>query len=202
MPSREAGDRHIENYYEHIRNGKQEKLFQEVVFQIGNCKNTTVGTLEGELAKEILDDFIQGFQERNPNLCVFSAHLHIDEATPHLHIDFVPFITGSSRGLDMQISMKKALEAQGFKGGTREDRELNQLINAEKGVLAQVMERHGIEWVKLDTHNEHLSVLDKKKEFRIQEIQELDNKLDGLRQKKMDIEWTTSPSRKCRCPPR
>ncbi len=181
-------DRRIENYYEHIRNGKQEKLFQEAIFQIGNCKDTAVGTPEGKLAKEILIEFIHDFQERNPNLHVFSAHLHMDEATPHLHIDFVPFITGSSRGLDTRVSMKKALEVQGFKGGTREDTELNQWINSEKEVLSQVMERHGIEREKLGTHNEHLSVLEKKKEFRIQEIQELDSKLDGLRQKKMDID--------------
>jgi len=83
--------------------------------------------------------------------------------------------------------MKKALEAQGFKGGTREDTELNQWINSEKEALSQVMERHGVEWEKLGTHNEHLSVLEKKKEFRIQEIQELGSKLNDLRQKKMDI---------------
>ncbi|MGI5971723.1 MAG: hypothetical protein ACOX7P_08380, partial [Oscillospiraceae bacterium] len=103
------------------------------------------------------------------------------------HVDFLPFVTGSSRGLDTRVSMKKALEAQGFKGGTREDTELNQWINSEKEVLTHVMERHGIVWEKLGTHNEHLSVLDKKKEFRIQEIQELDNKLNVLRQKNMDI---------------
>jgi len=181
-------DRCIGNYYEHIRNGKQEKLFQEAIFQIGNCKDTAVGTTEGELTKKILNEFMQDFPERNPNLCVFSSHLHMDEATPHLHVDFVPFITGSTRGLDTRVSMKKALEAQGFKGGTREDTELNQWINSEKEALSQVMERHGIEWEKLGTHNEHLSVLDKKKEFRIQEIKELDSKLDGLRQKKMDID--------------
>ncbi len=181
-------DRRIENYYEHIRNGKQEKLFQEAIFQIGNCKDTAVGTPEGELAKDILNEFMQTFQKRNPNLCVFAAHLHMDEATPHLHIDFVPFITGSTRGLDTRVSMKKALESQGFKGGTKEDTELNQWINSEKEVLSQVMERHGIEWEKHGTHNEHLSVLEKKKEFRIQEIRELDSKLDGLRQKKMDID--------------
>lgn len=90
-------------------------------------------------------------------------------------------------GLDTRVSMKKALEAQGFKGGTRKDTELNQWINSEKEALSQVMERHGVEWEKLGTHNEHLSVLEKKKEFRIQEIQELGSKLNDLRQKKMDI---------------
>ena len=82
---------------------------------------------------------MKGFGERNPQLRVFSAHLHMDEATPHLHIDFVPFTTGSKRGLDTRVSMKKALAAQGFEGGTRGATELNQWINSEKEVLSQVM---------------------------------------------------------------
>ena len=86
----------------------------------------------GQLARQILDEYYRGFQERNPNLKVFSAHLHMDEATPHLHIDFVPFTTGSKRGLDTRASLKQALAAQGFKGGTRGDTEWNQWVSAEK----------------------------------------------------------------------
>ena len=67
----------------------------------------------GTLARQILDEYYRGFQERNPQLKVFSAHLHMDEATPHLHIDFVPFTTGSKRGLDTRVSLKQALAAQG-----------------------------------------------------------------------------------------
>ena len=71
---------------------------------------------EGQLAAAVLDEYMKGFQERNPQLRVFSAHLHMDEATPHLHIDFVPFTTGSKRGLDTRVSLKQALAAQGFRG--------------------------------------------------------------------------------------
>ena len=88
-------DRKIESYYEKIRQSKQEKLFHEVIFQIGNRDDTNVRSEEGQLAKEILVDFMQDFQERNPNLYVFSAHLHMDEETPHVHIDFGPFIRNS-----------------------------------------------------------------------------------------------------------
>ena len=73
----------------------------------------------GELAKNILDEYMKSFQERNPNLYVYSAHLHMDEETPHLHIDFIPFITNSKRGLDTRVSLKQALNNQGFRGGTR-----------------------------------------------------------------------------------
>lgn len=181
-------DRKIADYYEHIRTGKQEKLFHEVIFQIGNVKNTAIGTPEGEQAKAVLDEFMRSFQERNPHLRVFSAHLHMDEATPHLHIDFVPFTTDSKRGLDTRVSMKKALAAQGFEGGSRGDTEFNQWINAEKQALAQVMERHGIEWEQLGTHKEHLSVLDFKKQERQEEIKALDSSIGKLQQKQVDIQ--------------
>ena len=99
-------DRVIENYYEKIRSGKQEKPFHEVIFQIGNKDDMNTQSKDGQLAAAILDEFMKGFQQRNPYLHVFSAHLHMDESTPHLHIDFVPFTTGSKRGLENRVSLK------------------------------------------------------------------------------------------------
>ena len=170
-------DRKIENYYEKIRNSKQEKPFHELILQIGDKENMSAESEYGQLAREVLDEYYRGFQERNPRLKVFSAHLHMDEATPHLHIDFVPFTTGSKRGLDTRVSLKQALAAQGFKGGTRGDTEWNQWVSAEKSALAFVMERHGIEWEHKGTHEKHLSVLDYKKQEREKEIAVLDNQL-------------------------
>lgn len=170
-------DRRIENYYEKIRNSKQEKPFHELILQIGDKENMSAESENGQLARQILDEYYSGFQERNPNLKVFSAHLHMDEATPHLHIDFVPFTTGSKRGLDTRVSLKQALAAQGFKGGTRGDTEWNQWVSAEKSALAFVMERHGIEWEHKGTHEKHLSVLDYKKQEREKEISALEDKL-------------------------
>ena len=170
-------DRRIENYYEKIRNSKQEKPFHELILQIGDKENMSAESENGQLARQILDEYYREFQERNPNLKVFSAHLHMDEATPHLHIDFVPFTTGSKRGLDTRVSLKQALAAQGFKGGTRGDTEWNQWVSAEKSALAFVMERHGIEWKHKGMHEKHLSVLDYKKQEREKEIAVLDNKL-------------------------
>ena len=106
-------DRKIKDYYEKIRSSKQEKPFHEIILQVGGKGNMNADTENGELAKQILDEYYQGFQERNPQLRVFSAHLHMDEATPHLHIDFVPFTTGSKRGLDTRVSLKQALATQG-----------------------------------------------------------------------------------------
>ena len=170
-------DRRIENYYEKIRNSKQEKPFHELILQIGDKENMSAESENGQLARQILDEYYREFQERNPNLKVFSAHLHMDEATPHLHIDFVPFTTGSKRGLDTRVSLKQALAAQGFKGGTRGNTEWNQWVSAEKSALAFVMERHRVKWEHKGMHEKHLSVLDYKKEQRTKEIAELESKL-------------------------
>ena len=167
-------DRRIEDYYEKIRSGKQEKPFHEIILQVGNRDDMSADSEEGQLSAAVLDEYMKGFQERNPQLRVFSAHLHMDEATPHLHIDFVPFTTGSKRGLDTRVSLKQALAAQGFKGGTRGDTEWSQWVRSEKERLSLVMERHGIEWEDKGTHDKHLSVLDYKKEQRAKEIAVLD----------------------------
>lgn len=139
-------DRVIADYYEKIRTGKQEKPFHEIILQIGDKDTMGAETENGELAKKILDRYMHDFEKRNPNLRVFSAHLHMDEATPHLHIDFIPFTTNSKRGLETRVPLKKALEAQGFIGGSRSDTEWNQWVASEKEVLSQIMLEHGIEW--------------------------------------------------------
>lgn len=168
-------DRMIDDYYEKIRRGKQEKLFHEVIFQIGNKDDMNAKSEDGVLAKKILTEFMNEFQARNPNLYVFSAHLHMDEETPHLHIDFVPYITGSNRGLDTRVSLKSALAAEGFKGGTRGATELNQWIASEKQELATVMERYDVKWLQKGTHEKHLSVLEFEKKERVKEVAELDS---------------------------
>ena len=176
-------DRCISNYYEKIRSGKQEKPFHELILQIGNKDDCGSATPDGEKAAQILDEYMRGFQERNPTLRVFSAHLHMDEATPHLHIDFVPYTTGSKRGLDTRVSLKQALATLGFKGGTRGMTEWNQWVSAEKQRLAEIMLEHGIEWERKGTHEEHLSVLDYKKQERAKEVSELTERKELLEER-------------------
>lgn len=170
-------DRKIDDYYEKICNSKQEKPFYEIILQIGDKDNMSSLDENGELAKKILDNYFDTFEERNPYLKVFSAHLHMDEATPHLHIDFVPFTTGSKRGLDTRVSLKQALAEQGFTGGTRSDTEWNQWVSSEKSALAFFMKEHGIEWEHKGTHEKHLSVLDFKKQERTAELEKLESEI-------------------------
>ena len=188
-------DRVIDDYYEKIRTGKQEKLFEELIIQIGNKDDMNASSENGRLARQMLDEYMQSFQQRNPTLRVFSAHLHMDEATPHLHIDFIPFTTGSKRGLETRVSLKKALEALGFTGGTKSHTELNQWIEAEKQTLASIMAWHEIEWEQKGTHEEHLSVLDYKKQARSKEVAALENQIDTLQEQTAVAATTLSEKR-------
>ena len=181
-------DRRIDDYYNKILRGKQEKPFHEIILQIGNKDNMGAKTENGQLAAKVLDKYMQDFQRRNPTLRVFSAYLHMDEATPHLHIDFVPYTTGSKRGLDTRVSLKQALSTLGFKGGTRRETELNQWVAYEKEQLAVVMLEHGIEWEKKGTHEKHLSVLDFEKKERVKEVAELEQSITDGKEILSDIQ--------------
>lgn len=179
-------DRRIENYLDHITGGKQEKPFYELVFQIGNKDDTSCGTPDAEIAANILREYYDDFLKRNPHIRVFNAVIHLDEATPHLHVDFVPFATGQSRGLSTRNSLNKALEQQGFSAKTNLETPAKLWTDLEKQRLAGVMIKHGIEWEQLGTHNEHLSVLDFKKQERAKEVVHLENEISN---KDLILEW-------------
>jgi len=181
-------DRCIENYYEKIRDGKQEKNFYEVIFQIGNKDDMGAAGENAELAKTVLDKFYRSFLERNPQLHVYSAHLHMDEATPHLHIDFIPFTTGSKRGLSTRVSLKHALADQGITGEGRSLTERDLWVQKEKEALAELMLEHGIEWEQKGEHREHLSVLEFKREQRTQELIELTQQTEQKAREFSDLE--------------
>ena len=171
-------DRCIKNYYEHIRHSKQEKPFYEVIFQIGKNEDTRCGTAGAKITTKALTEFVQGFQKRNPQLRVFNAVIHLDEETPHVHLDFVPFVTGQKRGLSTRNSLSGALEQQGYKGEGKMNTCSKLWVDSEKQVLAEIMNGYGIEWEQLGTHEQHLDVLDYKKKMRAREVAVLENKVE------------------------
>ena len=181
-------DRRIDDYYNKILRGKQEKPFHEIIVQIGDKDNMGAKTEDGQLAAKVLDEYMQGFRQRNPTLRVFTAYLHMDEATPHLHIDFIPYTTGSTRGLETRVSLKQALAALEFKGGTRRETERNQWVAYEKEQLAAIMLEHGIEWEKKGTHEKHLSVLEFEKKERAKEVAELEQSISDGKERLSDIQ--------------
>lgn len=148
----------IPDYYEHIRQSKQEKLFHEAIFQIGNLSDCGCGSEGGQRAAEALTEFAKTFQERNPHLRVFNMVLHMDEATPHLHVDYIPVATEQTRGLSVRVSMKQALKQQGFTGIGRKQTEWKTWMDREKDALTEIALRHEFEIISLGSNLRHMDL--------------------------------------------
>lgn len=174
----------ILDYYEHIRKGKQEKTFYEVVVQFGDISSCGLKSGNWETAKQMLDEYMRSFEERNPNMKVFNAVLHLDEATPHLHIDFVPICTNQSRGLSTRVSLKRALDEQGISASSRKKSEWAVWKDTEFEYMTEVLRKHGFERDIKNAHYEHLTV-DEYKDFAAKKavILETNKQINELKKK-------------------
>lgn len=154
-------DRMIDDYYARIAASKREEAFYEVVVQFGDVKTAACGSQRGEIAKEMLGDYMFSFQQRNPNLYVFNAVLHMDEASPHLHINFVPFYTtGRKNGLSKGVSMKQALDEMGFRAKGKNQNRLVAWEEAERREMERTLHRHGFVREDKNAHYAHMTVED------------------------------------------
>lgn len=146
-------DRQKEDYLKEIENsGNKEKIFYENIVQIGKKEDTPVVDENGNLtadakaAIEILEQYAKTFQERNPNLYLFNCVMHLDEATPHLHIDYIPVADGYKKGMKTRNSIFKALQQMGFeKGKGRYDNEVIDWEARERDYLMDLCRERGIE---------------------------------------------------------
>ena len=145
-------DRKIQtSYFEHLFNHAPcskviespngQKSFYEDVVQIGTKYDTGVGSPDAETARICLDEYMHSFQQRNTNFYVFNAVLHMDEATPHLHIDYIP-IGHYTRGVPVQNGLAQALREMGYGGGKDA---INRWRLSEREVLRNICKMHGID---------------------------------------------------------
>lgn len=136
--------RRIADYYSHIANGHREESYYEAVVQFGDCKSVQPGTQRRYYVQTMLNDYMTDFQKRNPNLFVFNAVMHLDEASPHLHIDFIPFYTKErQRGLKKGVSMRAALIEQGFIPQNNGKNQLQLWEESERKELEFILHRRG-----------------------------------------------------------
>lgn len=172
-------------YYEHLFHRKpssnvitssdKRKSFYEDLVQIGTKDDTGVGTLDGNVAAECLTEYMNGFQKRNPNFYVFNAVLHMDEATPHLHIDYIP-IGHYKRGIDTQNGLAQALKEMGF--GTGKDA-INRWRIAERKILTQICAKNNIEISEPEKSRGYSFAVEEYKEYK-NNITKLKKQTDAL----------------------
>ena len=180
-------DRRKENYLKEIENsGNKEKTFYENIVQIGKKEDTPVVDTDGNLTEEakvaieILEQYAKTFQERNPNLYLFNCVMHLDEATPHLHIDYIPVAHGYKTGMETRNSLTKALQQMGFaKAVSKKENETVAWQQRERAFLTELCQEKGIDVEVLGIQRDNLSLPEYKAAMQ---------KVEALEQRAVKIE--------------
>ena len=179
-------DRQKDDYLKEIENsGNKEKTFYENIVQIGKKTDTPVAdengvmTEEAKAAIEVLDRYAKTFQERNPNLYLFNCVMHLDEATPHLHIDYIPVAHGYKNGMKTRNSLTKAFQQMGFaKAVSRKQNETVAWQERERKYLTELCRERGIDIEVLGIQRDNLSLPEYKAVMR--EVEELEQQAEAL----------------------
>ena len=179
-------DRRKENYLKEIENsGNKEKTFYENIVQIGKKEDTPVVDADGNLTEEakvaieILEQYAKTFQERNPNLYLFNCVMHLDEATPHLHIDYIPVAHGYKTGMETRNSLTKALQQMGFaKAVSKKENETVAWQQRERSYLTELCREKGIDIEVLGIQRENLSLPEYKAAMR--EVEALEQQAEEM----------------------
>ncbi|MCH3916943.1 MAG: plasmid recombination protein [Spirochaetia bacterium] len=186
-------DRKIDDYLAKIKNsGNKEKQFYETLVQIGKKDDTGVLDENGVLsedakqAKEVLNEYVRTFQERNPNLILFNAVFHMDEATPHLHLDYIPVAHGYKTGLKTRNSLTKALQEMGIAPAVaKTDNETMHWQERERNYLMELCYDRGIEMEILGVDCDSYSIPEYKQAMREKEATEAE--IEILNSEKIEI---------------
>lgn len=180
-------DRKINDYYEDICKSKKKETFYEAIIQFGDVDTAACNSEMGEQCKKMLCEYMDNFQKRNPNLYVFNAVLHMDEATPHLHIDFIPFYTkGKKQGLNKGTSMRTALLEQGLTSSNKKENNLVAFEEQERSAMEKILNSHGIEREIKHAYHDHMTV-DEYKEYKsVKSIEKTMNDIFNVDKSKVD----------------
>lgn len=183
-------DRKIASYYDHISKSKNgEKLFYEDVVQWGSKEDFTSQEMR-EKAKEALVQYVEGFEARNPCLRLIGAYIHMDEASPHLHLDYIPVATGYSRGLEKRNSLDKAMKQMGFQPEqeSRKNNATKLWKERERAVFGDICAAHGLEVEEERTSDRKNLTVDEYKAVKDQMIGDIEQEVAPLRELKTDID--------------
>lgn len=191
-------DRQVTDYLKDIKNsGNGEKQFYEIVVQIRKKDDTGVLDADGNLsvdakvASEILDQYARRFQERNPNLYLFNAVLNMDEATPHLHLDYIPVAHEYKTKMHTRNSLTKALQEMGIAPATgQKNNETVHWQAREREYLTELCKEHEIEIEILGVDRDSYSIPEYKQAMREKENAEAG--IEILHSEKIEIEEALS----------
>lgn len=146
-------DRKIDDYYDHVKQSKTLHTQYEFIVQVGKKEDFEDNPENWETANQVLTDYVDEFQERNPNFEVYNAVIHNDEASPHLHLNVIPVAEGYKRGLERQPAFNKAIENQGFERTGDSRQVFREWRNSEVSEIEKLMNKREIKREKVGTNN-------------------------------------------------
>lgn len=195
-------DRQISDYYEKIASNEGKanmpKTAYEYVFQFGNMENNNVNDPKfqkvNEDSKEMLIELDKRFNEKYPNFHVASSVVHMDEATPHLHLTVIPVADGYKNGMKHQCSLTKALNNMGYENKTEvingkktQVLAVKQWQDDVKETMQEIMEEYGYEREYMNNTEKHLDVptykLKKRKEEQEKALEQQEKSLEMAKEK-------------------
>ena len=178
--------RKIGSYLEKVKEDKKLNEFYELVVQIGdmhdtNCKDNPLNEIE------LLKKYVSDFQERYPNLKVFNAVIHLDEETPHLHLDYVPITENCQKGMEKQTSQSRAF-AEIFPEMQGSGKAHEKFLEVERNNLGELMKEFNIEQTPPEKSHGNLSVAQYKVAAKIGTS--LSQKfIDNINKKQLDMNF-------------
>lgn len=149
-------DRKIKDYYSKIYHDKKLDTQREFIVQVGKKEDYENGNIENlwDISNEILEKYVQGFEERNPNLKIYNAVIHNDESSPHLHLNVIPVARGYKRGVQVQPSFDKALRQQESLKDSKSSFDLfENFRNQEVDSVSELLREHSIDRELVGTNN-------------------------------------------------
>ena len=98
---------------------------------------------------------------------LFNCVMHLDEATPHLHIDYIPVAHGYKTGMETRNSLTKALQQMGFaKAVSKKENETVAWQQRERAFLTELCQEKGIDVEVLGIQRDNLSLPEYKAAMR------------------------------------
>ncbi len=170
-------ERTIEDYYIKIREDKKKHPVYEMIIQIGSYDNHP----DIITARQILKEFCETWNQRNPNMVMIGAYYHDDEGTPHVHIDYIPVAYNMERGMECQTALVKALNQMGYATKGIHDTAQIQWERAQNYELERICREHGltIEHPEIE-YKQHMDISRYRTLKQIEELKDQKGQLEDI----------------------
>ena len=154
-------DRQVKNYFEKVKKDKTLDLQREFIVQFGDKGLCEEYPDTREAFAFQLEKYADWFRQQFPDLKIYNAVIHMDEATPHLHMNVVPVATGYKQGITKRPSFSKwfknnEIDFQQFREMQVE--KLDELVQ-EMGAVRKIVGTH--EYEKPSQYRETMQKADK-----------------------------------------